>query len=313
MANNNVFWNKEQQCEFTFQSGGPYWHVCTPGVSTEILFVEDDDYRRCLTIIGFAASHYPLKILACVVMSNHIHLIVEGHNGDCVKMIDEIRSLLKRYLNGLGRNAKMSSFKCTDPIEISSLQMIRNEIVYVNRNRYVIDPDTLPYTDKWGSSCFFFNPLNRSGAVPLSLLTFREKRALLKTRVEDMPASYCVRDGMLDPASFCDISRAEAFFRDAHHYFALLTRNYEAYSEAAKRLGDTICLTDEEMYPAICALCEQQFHVNSPKLLPPEDKLELAKEMHNRYHASNGQIRRILKLEMNVIEELFPTQVIKKV
>lgn len=35
-------------------------------------------------------------------------------------------------------------------------------------------------------------------------------------------------------------------FRDAHQYFNLLSKNYEAYSEEARRLGDIVVLTDEE-------------------------------------------------------------------
>ena len=84
-----------------------------------------------------------------------------------------------------------------------------------------------------------------------------------------------------------------------------MSRNVEANGQIAKRLGDNVFLTDEEMYGAVCMLCKKDYSVASPLLLSPDAKLSVAKTMRFNYNASTKQIKRILKLELSVLNELF--------
>ena len=85
----------------------------------------------------------------------------------------------------------------------------------------------------------------------------------------------------------------------------MLSKNWEAYSEIAKRLGDTVIITDEEMYNVAAALSIKNYGIKNPGILNPNQKLELAKQLKQDYYASNKQIKNILKLDINVINELF--------
>ena len=106
--------------------------------------------------------------------------------------------------------------------------------------------------------------------------------------------------------SFVCIQEGERWFRDAHQYFNFLSRNREAYGEVARRLGDEVFLTDNELYDAVCAHCRKTFGQPRPSSLSPNDKISMAVLMKQELHASNGQIRRMLRLEDSVIRELFP-------
>ena len=96
-----------------------------------------------------------------------------------------------------------------------------------------------------------------------------------------------------------------SLFRDAQHYFSILSKNYEAYSEIAKRLGDSIFLTDDEMFAALRIISKKQFDESRPSMLPNASKLELARIMRKDYNASEGQIQRMLRLDPGVVRELF--------
>lgn len=115
-----------------------------------------------------------------------------------------------------------------------------------------------------------------------------------------------VLNNIILPSSFCSIKEGECFFRDAHHYFNLLSKNYEAYSQIAKRLKDSVFLSDEEMYSAVKSICSKNYNLSKPALLPSTVKIDLAKKMHYEYNASNKQIETILKMEAAIIESLFP-------
>ena len=95
-------------------------------------------------------------------------------------------------------------------------------------------------------------------------------------------------------------------FRDAHHYFYMVSKNFEAYSEIAQRLHEKVIYSDEEMYSAVSHIAYKQYRIKQPSLLSAKDKIEVAKRMHYEFNASNRQIKNILKLDDSIIEELFP-------
>ena len=94
-------------------------------------------------------------------------------------------------------------------------------------------------------------------------------------------------------------------FQDARSYFHLLTRNAEAFSQIASRLKDTMFLTDDEMFVVAARSAAEEF---SAKLgvLTPDQKIQLARKLHFDYNASNQQLRRLLKLDISLLNEMFP-------
>ena len=114
---------------------------------------------------------------------------------------------------------------------------------------------------------------------------------------------------IIAPYEYCHSQEiGERLFRDAHHYFNLLSKNFEANSEIAKRLGDSLFIPDEEMFSVAQFLCEKSFNVSRPALLKPQERLAVAKQMKMDYNASNKQLQRILKLDKLTVNELFPSR-----
>ena len=98
----------------------------------------------------------------------------------------------------------------------------------------------------------------------------------------------------------------ESMFRDARSYFNSLTRNAEAFSQIASTLKDSIFLTDEELYSVICSHINKEYSVKTPSQLSAPQKIDTACQMHFGYNASNQQLRRMLRLDLSILEELFP-------
>ena len=113
-------------------------------------------------------------------------------------------------------------------------------------------------------------------------------------------------DGMILPQCFCDFKYGESFFRDAHHYFHMLSKDLEANGEIAKRLNDLVFYTDEELYSAISLHTRKIYGISNPQQVEAGQKIEIAKKMHHDYNCSNKQIQRILKLDQSVLNSLFP-------
>lgn len=301
-----TYFNKEQEAEYLFNSSGPFWHMYTPGSMTTIIFVEEEDFIFGMNLIAQVSVRHPdVEVYTFEIMNNHLHLILSGEENACRQMFGMLKERLNRYLRNKGRALDSSGFDCS-LVQITDLRMLRSEIVYVNRNGYVARHDCTPYTYPWGAGAAMFNTFIR--LIPhtrYSELTIRQKRNICKSKDIDLPGNLKVYGNVILPSSYCALKKAELLFRDPHHYFNMLSKNWEAYSEIAKRLGDTITVTDEEMYGVVSALSAKEFGHKNPRLLGPESKIELARKMKSEYNASPKQIRSILKLDQSIVDELF--------
>ena len=302
--NRRRYARREEECEFFFRTNGPFWHLCTPGTNQEILFISQEDY--CFGVTSAAISlPESVSVYALAVMSNHLHDILSGRRDDCLDYFEQRKSRIKSYLSSMGRKVDLRLFK-PDLIPIDNLTSFRNEIVYVNRNGYVAHPEHTPFSYPWSSGMYYFNPAAKSEALRYSSLSYEGKRAITHSRIMNLPEKYRVKDGSVHIPSFVCIKEGEGLFRDAHQYFNLLSRSSEAYSEVAKRLGDRVFLTDDELFSALCVFCRKEFGQSKPSALSPNDKIASAIRMKKQYAASNGQIRRMLRLDANIVQELFP-------
>lgn len=305
------FSEKENTCNYLFREAqktvGPFWHVCTPGNVTEILNVSDEDFKFAVSNMALSAYESGLIVITDQQMENHLHGLLAGERNKIDLFMDSYRFRLLKHLHAQGRTVDLRNFKCDAPILIEDLDMMRAEIIYINRNGYVGNPHYLPFSYPWGGGCLYFNPFaQKETGRPYNDIPYREKRKMSCRRVEQLPAGYLVKDGMILPASYVNYTLGQSMFRDAHHYFSMLTKNVEAYCAEAKRMGDNNVLSREEMYPAVKNVCIREYNIDRPSMLLPEAKLEMARTMHYDFHATNAQIRSILSLDEDYVNSLFP-------
>jgi len=310
--------NPESVCEAAFARGGPYWHLYTDGEGMPIFFAEPVDFVFGITLLGIIAAEFPrCRIITFTLMSNHIHIILAGSEADIRAFFSLFRARLQRYLARKKRFWPSERFEAS-LFRIPDLRALRSEIIYVNRNGYVVSPACTPFSYWWSAGVFLFNPMARMlPTLAFAELTLRERREMCHCRDATLPDHYRVLPDLPLPGdeyagpvlaapSFCALEEAESFFRDAHQYFRLLSKDQEAQAEVARRLGDKVFLTDDELFGAVCALCAKEYDVSNPVLVPADGKLDLARKMHFNYNASNRQIQRMLRLSPAIVDDLFP-------
>ena len=247
-----------------------------------------------------------VQMITFELMGNHIHLILAGAKEDCLQVFDLFEVRLKRAFPKKQRAIDWSQFKM-DILPIESLQALRNEIIYANRNAFVANPEYTPDSDPWGGGCAYFCPwikhISTSSFGELPILT---RRALAHTKNIAPLADLRELNSMPFILSFCNVKLGESMFRDARSYFNSLTRNAEAFSQIAAKLQDSIFLTDEELYSVLCAYINKEYSVKTPSELSAQQKVDTARHLHFNYNASNQQLRRMLRMDLTILEELFP-------
>jgi hypothetical protein len=301
------FSEKERICESIFAANGPYWHVYTDGTKMQNIFCCEEDFKTGMWCLAVALHLCKgVQMITFELMGNHVHLILAGAKEDCIKVFDLFAARLKKAFPRRQHAIDWSKFKM-DILPIESLQALRNEIIYTNRNAFVANPEYTPDSYPWGGGCAYFCPwLKHLATTPLGELPILTQRALLHTKKIAPLADLRVIGSIPFIPSFCDIQLGESMFRDARSYFNSLTRNAEAFSQTASRLKDTIFLTDEELYSVLCSHISKEYSVKAPSQLSSQQKIDTARHLHFHYNATNQQLRRMLRLNLSILEELFP-------
>ena len=135
-------------------------------------------------------------------------------------------------------------------------------------------------------------------------------RIMFRGRDPQLPEEWKTVDNKyIIPASYCAIKFGMSLFRDAHHYFSMVSKNVEAYSGVATDIDEDDFLTDGELFSKIITIIKEQYNTGMLRDLSKAQILELARKLHYDFRSSNAQIRRLLKLTQYEVDTLFPLSV----
>lgn len=294
----SIFKERERCCEATFLDGEPYWHAYTSGKETPLLFSLEEDFVFVMNVIAQAAALFPeVRIIAFEVMNNHFHFVVSADEEAVLTFWGFVRKRLVRsfpLMKGLQITIK----------PIGDLGALRNNIVYTNRNGYVADSSHTPFSYPWGTGRYYF--LDRPRGKTLARIFVDDKRRMFRCRTPALPSGWEVSNGYVTPWNYCAVKFGMAMFRDAHHYFVMISKKVEAYAELAAELNDNEFLTDAELFVRLSSLLRSDYGVSSIKELTKPQRFDLARKLRYDFRSSNGQIRRVLGLSQYEIDSLFP-------
>lgn len=301
-----TFLEKERLCEREFEMNGPFWHLYTDGTQMENIFTSEEELDIGMVLLAVSCLLSPsVRLVTFQLMRNHIHLVLAGERQACLDLFSGFKQRLVKVYGKRETIVDWSKFYA-EILSINDLKSLRNEIVYTNRNAFVADPSFTPFNYPWGGGCAYFSPiLDRLPVRSVQQLGLTKGRKLTHCReLDGLENLKFVGETVFVP-SFCSIGLGERMFHNARSYFNSLTRNAEAFSQIAARLKDVMFMTDDEIYAVAVKYAEEKCN-SRLSLLNPENKVQLAKELHFRYNASNQQLRRILKMDIKILNEMFP-------
>lgn len=292
-------------CESNFAQHVPFWHLYTNGQMMQNIFCSEEDFKIGLISLAISLLHCKnIKLIAFELMNNHIHLILSGPKEDCLEQFSIFCKRLRLIYSKRRRALDWNNFK-VDILQIDTLDSLRNEIIYTHRNAYVANGRFNPFSYPWGSGCAYFNHWTEIvQTIDFKDLPLRVQRGLTHSRdVAPYGHLKMCGDSIFIP-SFCSVKLGESLFTDSRSYFNMLTRKAEAYSAIAARLKDTVFLTDDEMFQVTLSYCKEKLGIANMTLLSPEQKITVAREIHFKYKATHQQIRRLLRLDTNLLNEI---------
>ncbi len=297
----------ELQCQEAFLAQGPYYQVATSHTVTESLFRTQEMVRTVITLSGYYARKMNVRVLGYEVMLTHMHHIYAATREQALA---HTNAVLEHYLRCDFTTGMKVSLRELEPkaYEITDIKQFRNEMAYVVRNRFVVDPEANLFGDRNGSGFLYFNEMLElfPPSKPLSGYGVVAKRKLLHIRNgEDIPG-LTVLDGMIDPRSFVDYKLVELMFPNARKFVMWVMKNLEAQVELSLSRGESPMLNDDEILNRVFKKCRERFGKSGPSQLDLEQRRILAVEVRREYYATNAQLCRCLSLTPDIVDRLFP-------
>lgn len=304
MTERQIEWMQEQ----LFEESGPFYQLSTKPLESGLIFTEDEERRVAVNLIAISSKEFRIEILAYALMSNHFHFIVRGDLKEGVAFFNRLKKRLSNYFSRRGRYGVLDSVEVNpETPAIKTLTQFRNEIAYVIRNPYVARTDVNPLAYPWCSGFLYFNPLlSYLFAEGVDGLTYKEKREITRSPYPVMDPSFRVRDKMIAPETFVNYKLVEQLFPNARKFTWWVFKNVEGQVEVADRLGEKPNLNDDELFKTAQQTCRLRFRYDSVNELPLPQRKELALELKNKWSATNKQIARIARLDLRVVDSLFP-------
>ena len=290
-----------------YAAGGPYYHVCTSHLETDIYFRNKEEMDLALNIIAIAVFASGCRLLAFAIMSNHFHFVLEGTLEQCILFFDQFHSKLTVMMTTLSR--KELADQCEAKyICVKDLWQLKDLIAYVVRNPFAAMKDVNMFSYRWCSGYLYFNsmlPYLPKGER-VADMSLAKRRAFSRSRTGEVDGRILAVDGIACASCFVDYKRAEAFFDNARDFQHWLLKNVDSQVETAILVGEKILLDDHDMWEVVYKLCRNEYGVSEPKLLSQEKKITLARTLKQKYCATNAQIARCLGLLASLVDQLFP-------
>ena len=280
-----------------------YFHVCTDGRALPWMFQDESDFIAGVNRIGICCLRTGVKVIAYVLMDNHVHFVLYGTMPECKRFITLYKQLTGTWIHvkyGLNDYLRQLS---TNILLLDTEERLLNTIAYIDRNPVVAGYRYLPTEYLWGSARYVFkNSREEEGTMSLSEMSCRAQRILLSTRVS-LPGEWRVdKNGMLCPDSFLDASIIESYFKTPVRYSYFLAKKLEGVVEQEIESSQKTFIPDIELREIVRKMILQEYGKDSVKDLDVHARLSIAKKLRYQYASTLKQISRMVHLDRSALE-----------
>ncbi len=281
-----------------------FFLITTDHLETRLWFLDDDDFKTGMNYVATVAFLLGVRVIAFILMSNHVHFVLECTREQAVRFITEFKRLYSRYLNQKHGTKELLR---DNGVDIQELRLgdesLERAIAYVQMNCVAANICLEPAAYPWGTGRTFFQVSAKRGQC-LGALSARKKNKLLHSKII-LPAGWMLgEDGYILPESYVPVRFVESLFRSPRRMQYFLQN-----SSKAKRILDRIekdlpAFRDQVILAAIPDLCHSLFQKRSFEELDIPQKTELARQIRYRFSADIHQIARVSGMPYQQIASL---------
>ena len=280
-----------------------FFHVCTHGRALPWMFQDEGDFVAGINRIGICYMRTGAKVIAYVLMDNHVHFVLKGTMLQCkafIKLFKQLTGTWIRVKYGLGDFLRLLP---TNILLLETEERLLNTIAYIDRNPVIAGYRYLATEYPWGSARYVFkDSRDDSNVKPLSSISLRNQRELLSTRIT-LPGDWRIdHKGMLCPDSFMDFTLIESYFKTPVRYSYFLAKKLEGIVEQELELSRREFIPDIELRKIVREMISQHYGKSSVTELDFNARLSIAKKLRYNYASTIKQISRMVHLDKAALD-----------
>ena len=270
-----------------------FFLITTDHLETRLWFLDDDDFKTGMNYVATVAFMCGVRIIAFILMSNHVHFVLECTRELAFRFITEFKRLYSRYLNQRHGTKELLRGNGVDIQELRlGDESLERAIAYVQMNCVAANICLEPAAYPWGTGRTFFQVSAKRGQC-LGALSARRKNKLLHSKMI-LPAGWMLgEDGYILPESYVPVRFVESLFRTPRRMQYFLQSSSKAKRVLDRIEKDLPAFRDQVILAAIPDLCHSLFQKRSIEELDIQQRTELARQIRYRFSADIHQIARV--------------------
>ena len=272
-----------------------FYLVTTDHLTDKIWFRDDVDFKVAMNYVAIVSFVTGVKVLAFILMSNHVHFVLQCSEKDAHAFIEEFK---RRYGMHLNKRYGVKDFLRHNKVDVQELSLedesLERGIAYVLMNSVAANICLNAADYPWGSANIYFKTSIPNGRK-LESMSERARIKMLHSR-EYLPGWMLLGgEGFILPDSYVPVKFVESVFRTPKRMNYFLMNS----SKAKRRMADQEksllpSFKDQVIAAAIPDICKCLFRKYSTGELEPSEMAILVAEIKWRFSADPNQIARVL-------------------
>lgn len=281
-----------------------FFLVSTDHLEDQIWFKDEEDFIAAMNVIPLIAAMAGVRIVAFVLMSNHVHFILDCSYEQAVVFINEFKRHYSSYVRG---KYGMEKILRRNKVDIQKLdpseETLSRVIAYVQMNPVAANICSHPTAYPWGTGRSFFN-LSAPKGTPVEALSNRARFKLLHSK-RDTPKGLLVgEDGYILPETYVETTFVESVFRTPKSMNYYLNNSSKAKSVLKSADSEVPVFKDQTIIPVMEDLCRTLFKKNSVRELSRPQQAELMRQLRFRFSSNVNQIARVSGIPYETVVSL---------
>ena len=273
-----------------------YWLVTTEHLKDKLLFKDEEDFKTGMNYVAVAETVPNLKVLAFILMSNHLHFILYCSKDTSLSFISRFKKLYSQYYNS---KYKSPSLLRGNNVDIKHLpdcdEILEKAIAYVQMNSVAANICLHPSGYPWGTGNSFFNNTPQAGRL-VGDFGLRARIRMFHSKTQ-LPAEYLVGNNeYILPESYVQVQLVESIFKTPRRMNFFLNN-----SSKAKLLKESPSFNDQLVMSACRDLSISLFRKDRLDDLSEEQAAEILKQLRYRFSSDPNQLSRITGIEYSKV------------
>lgn len=276
-----------------------YWLVTTDHLEVRIWFKDDEDFKAAMNFVAVLSTMAGLRIVAFVLMSNHVHFILECEYSVAEVFISRLKKMYSQYYSKKYGACGFLRRNSVDYQEVAiGDESFERAVAYVQMNSVAANICLHPSGYPWGTGPTFFALAPEKGAE-VGSLSARARWRLLHSKLP-IPDNYLVAaEGYILPSSYVPVTFVESVFRTPKRMNFFLQN-----SSKARKVKEAPAFSDQLIAGALRDLTVSLFHKNGINELSDAQLAELIRQIRFRFSSYPAQIGRVCGLPYEKVCEL---------